>query len=300
MRLLTICATRLLPRQRRPLDNPPAMIGALKRSTQPSLSVAQPAADAGCPVLGGQHGRGQACHRPDLALPAGVPALGGGDGRAVAHLWRAGARALASDQAAAARHRGAGLARVHGLQCALLRGCPLHERHQHRHPARLDADLRAGGRVHRARHPREPGAARRRARHGRRRRGGRDPRRAARRSSRSSSTRAIWRCWRRARSMPSTRSALRDRPDMPGTAFFTLLALIAAVTSLPLVALEAAIGGFKMPTANGLLDHRLGRDLPVVPFADLLSARRRSDRPGARRACSSISCRYSPPRSPWP
>ena len=46
---------------------------------------------------------------------------------------------------------------------------------------------------------------------------------------------------------------LRDRPDMPGTAFFTLLALIAAVTSLPLVALEAAIGGFKMPTANGLL-----------------------------------------------
>ena len=47
--------------------------------------------------------------------------------------------------------------------------------------------------------------------------------------------------------------ALHDRPDMPGTAFFTLLALIAAVTSLPLVALEALISGFKMPTAEGLL-----------------------------------------------
>jgi drug/metabolite transporter (DMT)-like permease len=46
--------------------------------------------------------------------------------------------------------------------------------------------------------------------------------------------------------------ALRDRPDMPGTAFFTLLALIAAVTSLPLVAFEALTSGFKMPTMNGL------------------------------------------------
>ena len=47
--------------------------------------------------------------------------------------------------------------------------------------------------------------------------------------------------------------ALRDRPDMPGTAFFALLALIAALTSLPLVALEAVVNGFKMPTAYGLL-----------------------------------------------
>ncbi len=47
--------------------------------------------------------------------------------------------------------------------------------------------------------------------------------------------------------------ALRDRPNMPGSAFFTLLALIAAVTSLPLVALEALTSGFQMPTANGLL-----------------------------------------------
>jgi drug/metabolite transporter (DMT)-like permease len=47
--------------------------------------------------------------------------------------------------------------------------------------------------------------------------------------------------------------ALRDRPDMPGTAFFTLLALISAVTSLPLVALEALISGFEVPTVNGLL-----------------------------------------------
>ena len=47
-----------------------------------------------------------------------------------------------------------------------------------------------------------------------------------------------------------------------------------------------------------IADHRLGRDLPVVPFADLLSARRRSDRTGARRACSSTSFRCSPRPSP--
>jgi drug/metabolite transporter (DMT)-like permease len=47
--------------------------------------------------------------------------------------------------------------------------------------------------------------------------------------------------------------ALHDRPDMPGTAFFTLLALIATVTSLPLVAFEALTSGFQVPTTNGLL-----------------------------------------------
>jgi drug/metabolite transporter (DMT)-like permease len=47
--------------------------------------------------------------------------------------------------------------------------------------------------------------------------------------------------------------ALRDRLDMPATAFFALLALIAAVTSLPLLALEVYAGGLRMPTANGLL-----------------------------------------------
>jgi len=47
--------------------------------------------------------------------------------------------------------------------------------------------------------------------------------------------------------------ALRDRPDMPGTAFFTLLALIAAVTSVPLLAVEAAISGLSLPTWQGWL-----------------------------------------------
>ena len=47
--------------------------------------------------------------------------------------------------------------------------------------------------------------------------------------------------------------ALRDRPHMPGAAFFTLLALIAAVTSLPLVALEALTTGATMPTLQGWL-----------------------------------------------
>jgi drug/metabolite transporter (DMT)-like permease len=47
--------------------------------------------------------------------------------------------------------------------------------------------------------------------------------------------------------------ALRDRPEMPGVVFFTLLALIAALTSLPLVAFEAMTTGLKLPTTEGLL-----------------------------------------------
>lgn len=46
---------------------------------------------------------------------------------------------------------------------------------------------------------------------------------------------------------------LRDRPAMPGNAFFALLALIAAVTSLPLVGFEAYSSGFRPPTVSGLL-----------------------------------------------
>jgi drug/metabolite transporter (DMT)-like permease len=47
--------------------------------------------------------------------------------------------------------------------------------------------------------------------------------------------------------------ALRSRPRMPGAAFFTLLALIAAATSVPLLALEAATSGLALPTAQGWL-----------------------------------------------
>jgi drug/metabolite transporter (DMT)-like permease len=47
--------------------------------------------------------------------------------------------------------------------------------------------------------------------------------------------------------------ALRDRPDMPGAAFFTLLALIAALTSLPLVAFELGSQGPALPTVRGWL-----------------------------------------------
>jgi drug/metabolite transporter (DMT)-like permease len=46
---------------------------------------------------------------------------------------------------------------------------------------------------------------------------------------------------------------LRDRPDMPGAAFFTLLALIAAITSLPLLAIEAMVSGLSLPTWQGWL-----------------------------------------------
>ncbi len=47
--------------------------------------------------------------------------------------------------------------------------------------------------------------------------------------------------------------ALRNRPEMPGAAFFTLLALIAAYTSLPLIAFETVAWGLQMPTMNGAL-----------------------------------------------
>jgi drug/metabolite transporter (DMT)-like permease len=47
--------------------------------------------------------------------------------------------------------------------------------------------------------------------------------------------------------------ALRDRPRMSGAAFFTLLALISAVTSVPLVVAEAYVSGFSMPTWQGWL-----------------------------------------------
>ena len=47
--------------------------------------------------------------------------------------------------------------------------------------------------------------------------------------------------------------ALRDRPQMPGAAFFTLLALIAAATSLPLLAVEAMLLGFAWPSWQGWL-----------------------------------------------
>jgi len=46
--------------------------------------------------------------------------------------------------------------------------------------------------------------------------------------------------------------ALRDRPPMPGAAFFTLLALIAAITSVPLALLEAGVAGAMAPTLTGL------------------------------------------------
>ncbi len=47
--------------------------------------------------------------------------------------------------------------------------------------------------------------------------------------------------------------ALRDRPDMPGAAFFTLLAVVAAATSLPFLAVEAALVGLSWPTWQGWL-----------------------------------------------
>lgn len=47
--------------------------------------------------------------------------------------------------------------------------------------------------------------------------------------------------------------ALRDRPNMPGAAFFTLLALIAALTSIPPLVIESMLLGFALPTWQGWL-----------------------------------------------
>ena len=46
---------------------------------------------------------------------------------------------------------------------------------------------------------------------------------------------------------------LKNRPSLSGPAFFTLLALIAALTSIPLVIYEVAIGTASMPTLQGWL-----------------------------------------------
>lgn len=45
--------------------------------------------------------------------------------------------------------------------------------------------------------------------------------------------------------------ALRNRPDVPGTALFTLFSIVAALAALPLAAWEAAQPGYPWPTATG-------------------------------------------------
>lgn len=45
--------------------------------------------------------------------------------------------------------------------------------------------------------------------------------------------------------------ALRDRPDIPNLVFFTALAVVAFLTSLPLLAYEMAVGAALWPTAKG-------------------------------------------------
>jgi drug/metabolite transporter (DMT)-like permease len=47
--------------------------------------------------------------------------------------------------------------------------------------------------------------------------------------------------------------ALTNRADMPGGAFFAVLAVLAAVTSLPLVGFEWLAGDLRAPTLNGLI-----------------------------------------------
>lgn len=47
--------------------------------------------------------------------------------------------------------------------------------------------------------------------------------------------------------------ALRNRPKVPGLVFFTMLALVAFVSSLPLLAYEIAAGTVKWPTPTGWL-----------------------------------------------
>ncbi|MEM8699693.1 MAG: DMT family transporter, partial [Pseudomonadota bacterium] len=46
---------------------------------------------------------------------------------------------------------------------------------------------------------------------------------------------------------------LRQRPEMPGTAFFTVMAVVAMLTSLPLAVGEAVVTGFTWPSVQGWL-----------------------------------------------
>ena len=45
--------------------------------------------------------------------------------------------------------------------------------------------------------------------------------------------------------------ALRNRPDVPGTALFTFFAIVSAIAALPLAAWEAAQPGYPWPSAEG-------------------------------------------------
>ena len=77
--------------------------------------------------------------------------------------------------------------------------------------------------------------------------------------------------------------ALRKRPQMPGPAFFTLLALIAAATSLPLRRVRGADCRIVDADHQGPAGDGLRSDLPVMPGAALFHARRRPDRTGTCR-----------------
>ncbi len=47
--------------------------------------------------------------------------------------------------------------------------------------------------------------------------------------------------------------SLKNRPQVPGTAFFTVMAICAAIAAIPFVAFEAATIGLSMPTTQGWL-----------------------------------------------
>lgn len=46
--------------------------------------------------------------------------------------------------------------------------------------------------------------------------------------------------------------ALRNRPPLPGLLFFAAMAIVACITSIPLLIWEIAVGQFQMPTLKGL------------------------------------------------
>jgi len=92
--------------------------------------------------------------------------------------------------------------------------------------------------------------------------------------------RATCRCWWRVHCRLLHGCAARPA-EHAGAAFFTLLALIAAATSVPLIAIEALTTGLQMPSSRGC-DRGLGRHLPSF-LSQYSFWRRRSDRSGACR-----------------
>ena len=247
-----------------------------------SLPAARAAPDPDRAVLGRQHHRRTARRRRDLAVHAGAAALGVRHRAAVADLRRRGARPLGRDPAAAPNLRADGGARLHRLQRAVLPGfAPDHGGECRHHPGR-HAGLRSARRLPGPWRAGRPGAGAGRGAGLLRRGGDGDPRRAAfgvrqclqrRRPADAAGLRVLRLLHRRsARSAGDAGRGLFHHDGGGGDADRGAL----RAGRDPVERLRAA-------QRQGPAGHALCGDLPVLPGAAVLPARRRSDRAGPRR-----------------